>query len=151
MPSPGDLLTLDYQWQLSESLFGAGVSGTHLEYGKSIAGLGGPTAKTQDVVYNFGDGSYANPDHLQMRVITIPAMVRAPGDPYTAISTAVLLGQEWAPVAADVPLAFQFPGPYKFYVMGRPREAVMDTTDLTKGAVYMLLRFDCPDPTITGL
>jgi hypothetical protein len=153
MPSPGDLLALSYQWQLADSgtLYGAGSHSTHLEYGKTIGGLGGPTAKTQDVPFNFGDGSYANPDHLTMRVITIPAVVRAPGNPNTAMVEALSLGGVWAPVATDVSLAFQFPGPLKFYLMGRPREAVMDTTDVDKGAVYLLLRFDCPDPTINLL
>lgn len=153
MPSPGDLLAANYQWQLGDSgtLYGHGSHSTWIEYGKSVDGLGSPDAKTQDVTFNFGDGSYANPDYLGMRLITIPAMVRAPGDPNTAMIEALSLGGVWAPVAADVSLAFQTPGPVQFYVMGRPRGAKMDTTHIDLGVIYMLLRFDCPDPTINLL
>lgn len=150
MPSPGDLLTKNFQWQLHETLYGCGSGSSSLEYGKTIEGLGVPQAKTQDVDFNLKDGSYANPDYLPIRVITIPAILRASTE--SAVMTAFkALTLDWTPRTADTDLAMQWPGWGKFYVMGRPRGATADLTRARAGIVRVLLRFDAPTPTITYL
>lgn len=149
MPSPGDMLTLDYQWQLHTTLYGLGNGSAWIEYPQSVDGLGGPDAKTQDVTYNFGPGSYANPDYLDMRLITIPCILRSSSA--STLGTALSgLTTNWAPRSTDTDLAFQLPG-IKFYVMGRPRGAKADMSRIREKAIRVLLRFDCPDPTITYL
>lgn len=150
MTSPGDLLAANYQWQLHETLYGAGSNSLHWQYGKTIEGLGVPDAKTQDIVYNLKDGSYANPDYLSVRQILIPAMVRATTE--TAAMTALkALTLAWVSMTTDTDLAFQLPGWGKFYVNGRPRGAKVDLTNERQGVVWVMLRFDCPNPTITYL
>lgn len=146
----GDMLTTDYQWQLHNTLYGAGSGNAHLEFGQSIGGLGVPDAKTQDVVWNLKSGSYANPDYLPMRVLTIPALIRSTSA--SAVMTSLkALQLDWIPVVADTDLAFQLPGWGKFMVNGRPRGATFDFSARSTQVAHVLLRFDCPDPTITYL
>jgi hypothetical protein len=147
----GDLLTADYQFQLHNTLYGRGNNGVYLENGKNpIEGLGVPEAKIQDVEYWGRDGSYANPDYLQLRLITISAMVK--GTSIASMMTSFKsLTQSWIPLTADTDLAFQLPGWNKFMVNGRPRGLKADLTNANRGVVRVLMRFDCPDPTITYL
>lgn len=149
MTAPGDLLSRDYQFQLDRDLLGCGSQGVSLDNATPISGFGVPDAKTQDVVKNFGDGSYANPDLLSMRLITIPVILR--GAPSTCVTNFKTLTGIWVNYSADIDLAFQLPGWGKFYVMGRPRGAKDDFRVLNRGAIRVLLRFDCPNPTITDI
>jgi hypothetical protein len=149
--SAGDQLTTDYQFQLHTTLYGRGTNGVWIEMGKSVEGLGVPDVKTQDVEYARQDGSYANPDYLQVRQITIPCVMRITSTVAAVMTNLKALTLAWVPVAADTDLAFQLPGWNKFYVNGRPRGAKVDLTDVQFGAVRVLLRFDCPDPTINYL
>lgn len=145
----GDMLTLDYQFQFHTTLYGRANNGVSLDLATPIDGLGVPDSKTQDVPYNFGDGSYANPDHLDMRLITIPVVLR--GGSTTAMTNFKALTLAWVPMSADTDLAFQLPGWGKFYVNGRPRGIKADLAVMKFGAVRALLRFDCPNPAITYL
>jgi hypothetical protein len=146
--SNGNLLTADFQFQLHNTLYGRGNGGVYLEAHKNaIEGLGVPDAKSQDVAYTRADGSYANPDYLTMRLITISALVKGP-DATTMMGSYKSLTQAWVPQTADTDLAFQLPG-FKFYVNGRPRGLKADITNMRYGVVSVLLRFDCPDPTMT--
>lgn len=147
----GDLLTLDYQWQLVDTLFGRGAGDTWLQQmGQSIEGLGAPDVKTQDVPYAGRDGSAGNPDFNDVRLITIPAMIRS-ATPEDATTAFAALQSAWAPVAADVDLTFQLPGPVKPEVHGRPRGFTEDFSLVYRGVIKVLLRFDCLDPTLTYL
>lgn len=147
----GAALTADYQFELNlTGVYGAGTNGVWFDRSTAVDGLGVPDAKTQDVVWNQKDGSYANPDYVQLRVITIPVVLRG-AVPATVLSNAKALMTAWGPVIADVSLAFQLPGWNKFSVNGRPRGAKLDLAEMDRGAVRALLRFDCPDPTITYL
>jgi hypothetical protein len=135
----GNLITLDYEFQLHDTLYGQGQNGVSLEGGKSpIEGLGVPDAKTQDVVFTRQDGSYANPDYLSVRQLTINCMIRATTEA-SAMTSLKALSLAWVPQTADLDLAFQLPGWGKFMV--NERQAV----------IRVVLRFDCPDPTITYL
>jgi hypothetical protein len=145
----GDLLTADYQFQLHNTLYGRGNNGVYLESGKNpIDGLGVPDAKIQDVEFWGRDGSYANPDYLSLRLITITAMVKG-ATASAGMTSLKSLTQSWIPLTADTDLAFQLPGWGKFYVNGRPRGLKSDLTLMHRGIVRVLLRFDCPTPTIT--
>lgn len=149
MPSPGDLLTTNGHFQLGTTLYGLGSNGVSIDNSTTIDGLGVPDAKTQDVVLNYTDGSYANPDYLTMRLITIPIVMR--GLSATIMASFKALTLAWVPQIADIDLAFQLPGWNKFYVLGRPRGAKADLQLMNRGAIRVLLRFDCPNPTITYL
>jgi hypothetical protein len=110
----GNLITLDYEFQLHDTLYGQGQNGVSLEGGKSpIEGLGVPDAKTQDVVFTRQDGSYANPDYLSVRQLTINCMIRATTEA-SAMTSLKALSLAWVPQTADLDLAFQLPGWGKF-------------------------------------
>lgn len=148
-----DLLTRDYQWQLEGTLYGCGSNGVSLENGKSIDGLGVPDTKTQDVEYFGRDGVKPNPDYAQLRVITIPAIIRigAANATIAAVWTSYdNLLTAWAPVTASVHLAFQLPGFGKFHVNGRPRGVKGDLSLGNRGVIHALLRFDAVDPTLVA-
>ncbi len=147
---PGDMLTADYQFQLVETLYGTGNGGVRLDVATPIDGLGVPDAKTQDVVFNSKDGSYANPDYLTVRLLSIPVILRGTS-PSAVMTSFKALTLAWVPVSADVALAFQLPGWGKFYVNGRPRGIKTDLKLMNRSAVRAILRFDCPNPAITYL
>lgn len=147
--SNGDLITLDYQFQLHNTLYGRGQNGVYLD-NKTIEGFGIPDAKTQDVNFTGRDGSYGNPDYVSVRQITIPAMVKATTEA-TAMTSLKALSLIWVPQTADTDLAFKLPGWGKFYVNGRPRGAKFDLALERRGVIRVLLRFDALDPTITYL
>lgn len=145
----GGSLTADYQFELNlTNVYGRGTLGVWLDRSTAVDGLGVPDAKTQDVVWNMKDGSYANPDYVQLRVITIPVVLRG-STAGSVLSNVKALASAWAPVISDVSLAFQLPGWNKFWVNGRPRGVKLDLGNMDHAAVRALLRFDCPDPTIT--
>lgn len=146
----GNLITADYQWQLHNTLYGRGQNSASIEFGKTVEGLGVPEAKTQDVPFNLKDGTFANPDYLPTRMITIPGIIRA-ANASAAMSAFKNLTLDWIPLSSDTDLAFQLPGWGKFVVNGRPRGATEDLALLRSGVIRVLLRFDCPDPEITYL
>lgn len=153
MPN-GDLITADYEFQLHNTLYGRGNNGVYVDGLKSgsaggpIQGLGVPDAKTQDVDYAHQDGSYANPDFLTPRLITISCFVKGASET-AAMTSLKALSLAWVPQTADTDLAFRLPGWGVFYVNGRPRGAKFDITHERKGVIQVLLRFDCPNPAIT--
>lgn len=147
MPN-GDLLANDYEFQLGETLYGRGNGGVQLDI-KPVEGLGVPDAKTQDVLWFGADGAYANPDYLSVRQLTIPCIMKATTET-TVMTNLKALTLDWVPQTADIDLAFQFPA-FKFYVMGRPRGLKADLEHERRGVVRVLLRFDCPDPTMNFL
>lgn len=113
-----------------------------------ITGLGVPRVKTTDLSYTDRDGSYGGVDRLDVRVITVPLIIRG------ATATAAMDGLEamntaWAVSAVDIPLYMRLPGFGKFYVNGRPRGLDADLKDMQFGAVHALATFVCPNPTIT--
>ncbi len=145
----GDLLTADWQFQLHNTLYGRGNNGVYLEANhNAVEGLGVPDVKTQDVPYTRQAGSYANPDYLGMRLLTITAMVKG-ADTTTMMTSFKALTLAWVPVAADTDLAFKMPAWNTFYVNGRPRGLKADMTQARQNVIHVMLRFDCPDPTIT--
>lgn len=146
----GNLITLDYQWQLHDTLYGCGANGVSLDNGKSIDGLGVPDAKTQDVEYFGRDGSKPNPDYLMPRVVTIPAIIKG-GTVSTVWTNFMALTVDWVPRTASTELAFQLPGFGKFKINGRPRGAKADLALGNRGVIRVLLRFDALDPTIVDL
>ena len=144
----GDSITKDFQWQLHDTLYGCGANGFHLEYGKTIDGLCVPDAKSQDVDFAAHDGIYANPDFVSVRQIVIPAIIKSPTESQ-AMSNLKAFTLIWVPKTTDTDLAIRLPGWGLFEVHGRPRGAKVDLTLERQGVVRVLLRFDCPDPTIT--
>lgn len=149
----GDLITKDYQWQLNSHLYGCGSGGLSLDLtaGSSLVGvLGVPDAKTQDVVLNFADGSYPNPDYLGPRVISIPGIIRET-TAIAAFNDLNALQAAWVPLSTSTDLAFQFPGIGKFKVDGRPRGLKEDLSLARYGVIRVLLRFDALIPTLVGL
>lgn len=144
----GDLLTDDWQFELYAVLYGRGTDVLIDDPG--VDGLGSPDAKTQDVDLDNADGVFGGPDYLQLRVVTIPVLIAVPSDPAAAMTDLADLRDAWAPVTDDIPLAIQLPGG-KFIVNGRPRSLKPDLTEMSSGMIRALLRFDCPDPTITYL
>lgn len=151
--SNGNLLTNDYQFQLHNTLYGTGNQGVSIEYKQTIDGLGNPDAKSQDVIYAGQDGAYANPDYASVRTITIPTILVTTASVTKAqvLTNFKNLQLAWAPVTTDTDLAFQLTGGLKFYVNGRPRGSKADLSLMSNGIIRVLLRFDCPDPTITYL
>lgn len=147
MTAPGDLLTANYQFQLHQDLFGRNNNSVRIDATTPIEGLGVPEAKTQDVMLWGQDGVYANPDYESMRIITIPALIRATSEG-AAFSAFYTLKTKWHIGTGSTDLAIQLPN-YKFYVMGRPRAIKEDLKLQKSGVIRCLLRFDCPDPTIT--
>jgi hypothetical protein len=134
----------DYQFQLGDTLYGTGINSVSMQ---GVDGLGDPDVKTQDVVWNFRDGSYANPDYNSVRVITIEAIIRAtPIDAMTALENLTL---DWVEQPADILLALQLPGWGVFSVLGRPRGVKADITHVRFGIIHVLLRFDCLNPELT--
>lgn len=145
----GNLITQNYQFQLHNTLYGCGSNGVSIEYGKTIEGLGVPDAKTADVDYARAAGVYANPDYLPIRLITIPVIMK--GTETAVMTNLKALSLAWIPLTTDTDLAFKLPGWNLFEVHGRPRGAKFDLSLERSGAIRVLLRFDCPDPTITYL
>lgn len=148
----GNLLTKDYQWQLGDTLYGCGSNGLSLDMTDSnglVGLLGVPDAKTQDVVYNFRDGSYPNPDYLQPRVIMIPGIIRET-TAALAYNDLNALQAAWQPLSASIDLSFQLPGIGKFKVDGRPRGLKEDLTHSRFGIIRVLLRFDALVPDLVG-
>lgn len=148
-----DLLTLDYQWQLEGTLYGCGSNGVSLQDGQSIDGLGVPDTKTQDVEYFGRDGVKPNPDYQQLRVVTIPAIIRigtANANVAAVWTSYTNLCNAWVPVAASVSLAFQLPGFGKFHLNGRPRGVKGDLSRGNRGVIHALLRFDAVDPNMVA-
>ncbi len=142
----GDMLAADYEFQLHNTLYGRENNGVSIQYGEQVEGVDVPEPKTQDVPFSHSAGVYANPDYADIRVITIPAICRN-GSAATVMANYKLLVAAWAPVTADTDLGIQLPG-MKFYVLGRPRGAKADLSQMNLGVVRVLLRFDCPDPTL---
>jgi hypothetical protein len=147
----GDLLNGDFEFQLHNTLYGRGNGGVYLQSNKNaVDGIGIPTPKTQDVKYWGRDGSYGNPDYNDVRIITITGFVRdKTGSVATAVTNYKNLLSAWAPINADTDLAFQLGGALKFYVNGRPRGITTDMTNIRAAVIWVLLRFDCLNPTIT--
>jgi hypothetical protein len=147
-----DLLTANYQWQLDTTLYGTGNGGVSLDgTAQGIEGLGVPDTKTQDVEYFGKDGVKPNPDYLQIRIITIPAIFKVGNG--NANIAAVWSSHEslctvWAPVTASVYLAFQLPGYGKIHFNGRPRGVKSDLSKAQFGVIRALLRFDAVDSAI---
>lgn len=147
----GDNITQDYQFQLHDSIaFGCGGGGISLDLSAPIEGLGVPDTKTQDVVYNFRDGSYPNPDYLKPRVVTLGCMIRQ-SSAADAMNDLDAFNAVWVPFAASTELAFQLPGWGLKKVNGRPRGAKADLTLMRYGVIRFLARFDALDPTIVDL
>lgn len=145
MPA-GDALAADNQWQIDTVLLGSGNGGVWLQYGQTIEGLGTPDTKTADTPLYGRDGAHAGTDFYEVRIVTIPAMLR--GTAATVMTNLRALTETtWAKRAADVSLAFQIAGE-QFYVNGRPRGAKTDLTNIKFGLALALLRFDALDPTI---
>jgi hypothetical protein len=109
--------------------------------------LGVPDAKTQDVDYAFRDGSNANPDDTQVRVLTFNVIIRATTatDAMNALRT---LETAFATSPVDVPATIQMPG-WLVSMNGRPRGVKADLVHVQFGAIHALCRFDCLDPTLT--
>lgn len=145
----GDLLVKDWQFQIADTLYGTASNGVSLDLAHPVTGIGHADAKTQDVVFNFGDGSYGNPDYKNPRLLTIPVIIKQ-GTAALSMAAFHALLVVWTEQVADIDLAFQFPG-WKFLVNGRPRGVKDDQSQLKYGAIRALLRFDCLDPTITTL
>lgn len=152
MAGDGANITLDYQFQIGDSIaFGCGSGGIHLDMQHPIEGLlGVPDTKTQDVVYNFRDGSYPNPDYLQPRVVTIPCLTRTNGIT-DALSALAGIVDVWQPLDASVELAFKLPSHGLFKINGRPRGLKEDLALARFGCIRMLLRFDALSPTLVDL
>lgn len=152
MAGDGDSITKDYQFQIHTSIaYGCGGGDVHLDYRQPIDGLGVPDTKTQDVVYNFRNGSYANPDYLQGRVLTIPCFIKS-ASPGAALNALDALSADWQPLAESTELAFQLPGWGLKKVNGRPRGLKADIGLLRSGVIHVLLRFDAvTNPTIIDL
>lgn len=147
MPN-GDAIAKDFQFQIADTVYGTGEGGVWLDgVDQFPAGiLDAPDAKTQDVVLNGMDGSYANPDYVGVRVLKIPVVLK--GAEATIVSDLFALLGVWVPQTADIDLWFQWPGIGKFGFNGRPRGVVTDLKLQRRGAIRALLRFDCPDPTV---
>ena len=109
-----------------------------------IDGLGTPVAKTQDVVYNFGDGSYGNPDHIGPRVILIPFNINDTSDT-NAWADLALLAAVWAPVAADVQIDIILASATWSY-MGRPRSLEAHTQYAQQGVITAIGEFHALNP-----
>lgn len=143
----GDLVTADYHLEIRTTLFGKGVNGLWLDQ-DHIAGLGVPDTKTQDSDLAGQDGFYAGPDFLAGRMLTIAVIVKAASQ--SALGTNLqTLNTAWAPSATDIPLYLRIPEFGKFHVNGRPRGHAPSMHLSRRGVFRTVLRFDCPDPTIT--
>lgn len=138
-------LLLPYQFILDGDVFGAGTT-VHVD-AKGIEGLGVPDAKTQDVVWAYRDGAYGNPDYTALRLITIPAIIRAATET-AALTELKTLETAWAPRAADTTLTMTFPSWGSVTATGRPRGLKADLTRARRGVIHVLLRFDCLDPEL---
>lgn len=113
-----------------------------------ITGLGVPRVKTADLEYADANGSYGGKDRLDVRVITVPLVIR--GSTATgAMDGLETMNTAWAPSIVDLPLYIRLPGFGKFYVNGRPRGLDADLKDMQFGAVHALATFVCLNPTIT--
>lgn len=147
MPA-GDAITTDFQFQIDETVFGHGTGGVWIDSVNVDGILDVPETKTQDVTLYASAGVYANPDYAGIRTIHIPVIIRNAVEG-TLVTNLVALQTAWAPVAASVDLYFQWPGIGLFGFSGRPRGMTADVSKQRRGVIHALLRFDCPDPTMT--
>lgn len=113
-----------------------------------IGGLGSPAAKTADTAYDGRDGSFAAPDYLDVRVVTIPVTILAdltqPDPQADAFTKLAALNTAWAPAndGINLTLTLTLPGWGTVLLVGRPREVVADLTDMKSGVIAALCRFD---------
>lgn len=146
MPA-GDLVTVDYQFELRTTLMGATTVYNVTEF----SGLGEPPVRARDVELHGQDGSYAAPDYRGPRVVlmTIEIVSSSPTAAFSAMNT---LRTAWAPSTTDIPLYWRWPSLGKQHVNGRPRglEVVLDPNRLKGGNnVTCIAEFHALNPTIT--
>lgn len=144
MPA-GDLVVSDYQFEIRTTLLGYGTSYEMERPGPQ--GLGNKV-KEKDVDLRHDDGSYAGPDRLDSRLLTIPIEIAgtasAAGAAFKTLNDTI-----WAHSTTDLQLHMQLPGFGKFYVYGRPRGVLEDMTNADFGIIRCQLFFKVNDPTIT--
>lgn len=113
-----------------------------------ISGLGVPTTKTADTVFDGRDGSFAAPDFLDVRVITIPLII-AGADADAAFSLLADANDAWAPARDGVDLELEMTLPVWGDVafLGRPRGMDVDLSLVGDGIAKALCRFDATAPS----
>lgn len=148
MPA-GDLLTADYQVEIRGLLTGVGTN--FLIGDEGISGLGDVDVKSSDTDLAHADGVYLGRDHNGPRTITVPYLIRKPGDPATAGSLFYgTLRPAWIKSeATDLELHLRLPGVGHLKAVGRPRGLVSDLTRQKFGLIRAFATFYCGDPTLT--
>jgi hypothetical protein len=144
----GDLITLDYQVELRGLLMGKGTTFGIGPVPQMIEGLGTPRPKTADLDYTDADGAYGGKDRRDVRVVTVPLVIR---ETTSALAMTRLdeLNDAWDVSIVDIPLYVRLPGWGKFHVNGRPRGLTADLGGVQWGAIEAMGTFYCPTPTIT--
>lgn len=148
MPA-GDLLNEDYQVEIRALLTGAGTDFLLGEEG--IGGIGDVEVKALDTDLGHDDGVYLGRDHNGPRTITVPYLIKKPGDP-AAAGTAYYstLRPAWIKSeATDLELHLQLPGIGHLMAVGRPRGLISDLTKQKFGLIRAFATFYCGDPTLT--
>lgn len=143
----GDLITLDYQFEVNGLLFGPD---TDIGIDRGAGGVGGlfdATAKSQDTDLSHAPGAVGGRDYADVRVVTFALSVRRP-TAALSMTTAMSVVEAFNPASADVELHGQWPGLGRFYLLGRTRGVQVNTSRIAQRDVRMLATFVAQDPTI---
>jgi hypothetical protein len=148
MPA-GDLVTVDFQWELRTALMGAGTNVRAHRRKGGIVGLLDAPGGAAESEYAHADGAFIGEVRRPPRTATFNLVI---DDVSPAVAGALLAQQEavWAATGvAEEPLHFQLPGYGKRYVNGWPLGTLdVDTTDLVFGVVTFAALFRITNPTI---
>jgi hypothetical protein len=146
----GDLLIADRQLELRSYLMGAGCTWENDEGGWS---MGRGDVRDHDSANDMAPGDSAGSDYDGPRLFTAPLTTAAANlTEGQALDAADALEELWsASATADLQVHWQragASGSRHFYLVGRPRGAVVDRSLAFHGIVTALVMFKAHDPTI---
>lgn len=143
----GDLLTgATWEHELRAYLLNGATGPWFLD---NVKGWLGGGVKSHDVELDLGDGAVSGTDSRAARILVFDWYCTE-ADDAAAFAAVRALETAWAPSTTDIALHATLPSDGHVYVMGRPRDLVIDDLRDTRwGRIDAQAFFYCGNPTIT--